>query len=386
MAKTMPCPLCGTEVEYEHVNHTQEEFINVEGSVNTPTQDWYKIYCRDVCRPFAMDESLQELLDSAHDVGMIISRFGRNIHKQTWPDSELMPLDKGWAQWIINIHRFAEVAAAQFGLQEVHIEYAGGIDWENPLFMVDHEKQRFGLRLHDPDADEIEIHSLVLWLSRLRQEANLVVPEALPGPDGESIQRVSKDGEKPRHCVLYRWLEGKVLANFPATDITSKIIEKLGISVALLHQHAASFEPPGWFTQPRYDIETFRGQLEERCADESLSQSQRAELKEIGRRRLQMMAEWGEEREVFGLIQPDLSGLNVLVHGEEIRIIDFQECKWAHYLPNILQVFNRTLWNKKSAYPIFLEAYQRVRPLPKGFEAYYELSEASARLGWTWWR
>ncbi|NKB68129.1 MAG: phosphotransferase [Candidatus Latescibacteria bacterium] len=385
MPATMPCPLCGAPAQYERVPHTREAFVDVEGRATATAQDWHKIYCRTGCRPFAFDESLRDLLDTDSTAAAILSRFARSIHKQTWPYSELIPLELTWGRWIVDIHVQAAQAAGQFGLGQVEVEYAGGLDFDNPLFRVHSDGQTFALRLFDSDVDIAAIHSQDLLLTHFAQDDSLAVPRPLLGSNGDSIQQIAQAESPPRHCALYPWLEGEVLDNIDAAAVTPQAIANFGVFMAHLHDRAASFCPPDWFTLPRSDAQSFAQRLLQHCADKDLSPTQQIQLKDLGAQRLTLMAAWGEGSDVFGPTQPDLSGLNVLVHGETLALIDFQESQWGHYLPNTVQALRRALWRHENQWTTFLQAYQQIRPLPPDFEEYYRLWQAAERLGWLWW-
>jgi len=50
-----------------------------------------------------------------------------------------------------------------------------------------------------------------MWLSALRRETELAVPEPMPTLDGELFTLVASDAvPEPRVCVLFRWLPGRL--------------------------------------------------------------------------------------------------------------------------------------------------------------------------------
>jgi len=51
------------------------------------------------------------------------------------------------------------------------------------------------------------------------------------------------------------------------------------------------------------------------------------------------MDELGEGVEVFGPIHDDLSARNILVHANEIRLIDFVICQWGYDFDDIADAF-----------------------------------------------
>jgi len=75
-----------------------------------------------------------------------------------------------------------------------------------------------------------------------------------------------------------------------------------------------------------------------------------------------------------------------LFHGEEVGVIDFVTSRYSYYLSEIVKTlwmafatsggsWNPELFLKSPEHRVFLKGYQRIRPLPKHFEAYCEISK-----------
>ncbi|HEY3764561.1 MAG TPA: phosphotransferase, partial [Gaiellales bacterium] len=109
----------------------------------------------------------------------------------------------------------------------------------------------------------------------------------------------------------------------------------LGAVSARMHGHARRWAPPSGFERFRWDYATTLG------ADGHWGRWQdglgmgAAELDLLGRldatlrRRLDA---YGQGRERFGLVHADIRLANLLVSGEHVRVIDFDDCGWSWFM------------------------------------------------------
>ena len=163
---------------------------------------------------------------------------------------------------IARLRKLANAALQRYDIGEVSLHFLSNTD--NTVFRVDRTAEgsqqienpdvprRYVLRITRPGKYSPEmIKAKLLWLSALRNQANLVVPEPVPAADGAFVQEVSVAGvPQPRHCVLFRWIHGR----FRNHDLlTAKELERVGSFIARLHQHAETFVLPDKFDRPRLD-------------------------------------------------------------------------------------------------------------------------------------
>ena len=205
---------------------------------------------------------------------------------------------------------------------------------ENHSYRIDRsDGARFILRLHRPGYQTAaSIRSELEWIAALRHDTALPVPRPLPGRDGELLQLVHTGGQAARHAVLFAFEAGAMPT--PDTDLGG-LFETLGGFAAVAHAHAASFRPsPGfkrqvwtagsildadglwgdWRRGPAVDA-TFRPVLER------LDTALRADLEAYGH---------GADR--FGLIHADMRLGNLLVDGERVTLIDFDDCGFGWFM------------------------------------------------------
>ena len=113
--------------------------------------------------------------------------------------------------------------------------------------IVAHSGEQFVLRISAANGSSaIEQLSEMQWLTALRHEANLLVPEPVQTVDGKFLITVEVTGvPEPRHCVLFHWIPGKP----PAKGLGSDRAKSTGIFTARLHQyaeHVIDFDDCAW--------------------------------------------------------------------------------------------------------------------------------------------
>jgi len=204
---------------------------------------------------------------------------------------------------------------------------------ENGTFRVDDPAQgRSVLRVHRTGYHTLEaIHSELAWISALRGEGVVRTPAYLPSPAGDDVVTVRLDNGDTRHVVRFAWVDGVE----PDEGRLAQDFEQLGSITARLHAHAQRWPRPAGFTRFVWDFDTSLGdrghwgrwqdgmgmgpdeeQVLGRCAD-------------LLQRRLQA---FGQGPERFGLVHADMRLANLLVNGDDVTVIDFDDCGLSWYL------------------------------------------------------
>jgi Ser/Thr protein kinase RdoA (MazF antagonist) len=282
---------------------------------------------------------------------------------------------------IRRMRRLAETALAAYELEDVTLQPLQ--HFFNTTFRVNARsrsacpevregKERFVLRVHRAGAqDAASIRSELHWLLALRRESGLVVPEPVATRDGRLVTRVASAGvPEARHCVLFRWVDGRFSGSCPDT----RALTRVGAFMARLHQHAETYSPPPDFTRPRWDYEGLRHQALGTDLTQSLahlSHDERALLDAMAERVRSTMDALREEKTLFGLIHADLYERNYLFSRGNVHAIDFDGCGWGYYLFDIGVTLSTLL--EQSTYPrlrqAFLQGYRSVRALSEEHEA-----------------
>ena len=226
------------------------------------------------------------------------------------------------------------------------------------------------------------------WLIALRRETGLHVPEPVETVDGELLITVEAlEVPEPRHCILLRWIPGKP----PAKGLQPDTAKKIGIFTARLHQFAEHFVPPAGFIRPSLGCEQVFGAssiLGKESNVISLASSERELLTEVGRRLREELQAIETVVPQQGLIHADLHRDNILISGEQVAVIDFDDCAWGHYLLDIaslLEPIKRRVASNQHNYlairEAFLAGYEQVRGLPPNNDAYLQTFKVIRDMG-----
>jgi Ser/Thr protein kinase RdoA (MazF antagonist) len=262
---------------------------------------------------------------------------------------------------------------------------------DNTTFRVDSTSgERYVLRIHRPSRKTVaEVRSEMTWLTFLRQETDLVVPQPVPRRDGELITVASVEGvPEPRLCVLLRWLPGR----FVDKGLKPLHLERVGAFMARLHLGAAQFNPQDGFCRGRLDnlygkprgiSEALARQQVDNPEDEATaihhvtevcSPDDGARVGVLIKRIRAVQRALGQGPETFGLIHGDLHQENYFFHQGQVRTIDFDDCGYGYYLYDLAVTAYEVGWRDNTAAlrDALLTGYRSVRPLSPEHEGYLQ--------------
>jgi Ser/Thr protein kinase RdoA (MazF antagonist) len=205
---------------------------------------------------------------------------------------------------------------------------------ENATYRLDHPETdgRWALRVHrEGYHSRAAIASELAWLAALRESGAANVPRPLRGRDGEFIQSVGVEGlERPRNVVLFGWEAG---AEPAATDAAG--FEKLGETTARMHAHVRAWSRPSWFERHTWDFDTSLGatphwgRWRDGMGMTPEIEAVLAETVALIERRLQR---FGTGPGGFGLVHGDMRLANLLMDGDTVKVIDFDDCGFSWFL------------------------------------------------------
>lgn len=208
---------------------------------------------------------------------------------------------------------------------------------ENATFAVEGAEggRRYALRIHrDGYHSRAAIRSELAWTTALRRDGVVITPNPIPGRNGDLIQEMAHPSmARPRHIVLFDWETG--VEPGIGDDLIGPF-ETLGAVAARMHAHARSWPRPEGFSRPTWDFETslgdeaphwgrWRDGMGMDAAKEALFQ-RTVDL--IGHR----LAAFGKGPDRFGLIHCDLRLANLLIDGQEVKVIDFDDMGFGWFM------------------------------------------------------
>jgi Ser/Thr protein kinase RdoA (MazF antagonist) len=201
---------------------------------------------------------------------------------------------------------------------------------ENATYKVETaDGQRWALRVHrEGYHSRAAIASELEWLMNLRTTGVVTTPRPVKGLDGELIQSVTE-----RNVVMFDWETGAE----PAIDQDlSKPLEVLGEVTARMHIHARQWKRPQGFQRFTWDFDTSLGEHNPHWGkwrngmgvDAAHAKLFGCTVDLIGKR----LAAYGKDENRFGLIHCDLRLANLMMDGNAVKVIDFDDCGFGWYM------------------------------------------------------
>ncbi|MFZ5782893.1 MAG: phosphotransferase enzyme family protein [Pseudomonadota bacterium] len=253
----------------------------------------------------------------------------------------------------------------------------------------------YALRLHRPRYHtHDELVSERVWVRAL-DEAGVAVQTPVHTRDGQEYASVMvpSTGER-RFAGLARWTAGRVLADVlqETTDTATaeRRFTQLGALTASLHNQAATWRPPPSFTRHALDEDGFMGETPHWgpfWEHRGLSAAERRLMLDTRSRLHTALKRLERPASAYSVIHADMHPGNVLVDGDRLTVIDFDDAAWGWHTYDIavalvhlqggpnLAAFERT----------YVGGYRSVRPLSDRSLALvpmFRLVRGLAQIGW----
>jgi Ser/Thr protein kinase RdoA (MazF antagonist) len=187
---------------------------------------------------------------------------------------------------------------------------------------------------HDAGA----VQSELAWLTALRRDEGLRTPAVYSALDGSDVVDVVLDGVT-RQTVLFELLPGTE----PQPDQLAAQFEQLGEICARMHRHVRTWRRPPGFVRFSWDFDACVGPGGRWGRWQDGIGVGQAELDVLGRAAAVMaerLRRFGTSQDRFGLIHADMRLANLLVHGADIQVIDFDDCGFGWFMFDIGSSFS----------------------------------------------
>ena len=222
------------------------------------------------------------------------------------------------------------------------------------------------LRVHRPDyQSRSNIESELTWLEALHRQTELTIPEPIVGGNGRLLQRFTTASGDTHHAVLFHFIAGHEPS--PDSNLVD-LFSVLGGYAAGLHGHAiewqrpAGFERQAWTAEAILDADGLWGDW--RVAP-GVTVEVHAVLDRAQSLLRQRLSDYGTGPDRYGLIHADMRLGNLLVEGDQVCLIDFDDCGlcWFGYDFAAAVSFHETHKAVPALKTAWLEAYRAIRPL-----------------------
>jgi len=164
--------------------------------------------------------------------------------------------------------------------------------------------------------------------------------------------------------VLFDFIPGKTTEG----TITPKQFEKVGSSIAALHQHGGRFKPSPDFTRKHWDFAGLTGKLLDIPIERvhaTFNENEMAVITRAEKLIEEATDQLGKGDEVYGLIHADLHEKSFHFQEGRVYIQDFDTCGYGYYIYDLAVPLRNFIHHDE--YMTFKKAlfrgYRRMRPL-----------------------
>src|SRR5579875_2260767 len=272
-----------------------------------------------------------------------------------------------------SIGELATAALARYGLEGTAQIRLCNVS-ENHTYRVDDPatQRSYALRVHRPGyRTPYEIASELVWLDALRADGAIDTPGVVTASDGERVVEVHSDRLGARHVVLFDWVAG-IAPDLDAGAAAVGQFETLGSISARMHRHAQTWTPPPGFTRPHWDYAHSIGSSGHWGAWQDglgIGPEERTQLERLDAAIAARLERYGQSERRYGLVHADIRLANVLIDGDTVRVIDFDDCGFSWFMYDFATAVS------------FMEDHPRVPELReawiRGYRAEAELERAA---------
>jgi Ser/Thr protein kinase RdoA (MazF antagonist) len=268
---------------------------------------------------------------------------------------------------------------------------------ENVTFRVTdgHDGASYVLRLHRPGYHNLaELNSERVWLRALA-DAGIAVPSPVLASEGREYVPVSIAAtEETRYAGLTRWIEGEIVAEVLQRTEDGRVVEsyfeQLGTIMASMHNQASGWSVPATYTRHAFDADGLMGDAPfwgRFWEHEALSEEERRTLLATRERIYGVLERYGRDPSTFSMIHADLHHNNLLVDGDRLTVIDFDDSGfgWHQYDMAVALYHSQATPNLARVERAFIESYRATRPISDEALALvpmFQLIRGMAIIGW----
>lgn len=275
----------------------------------------------------------------------------------------------------------AQAALAAFGMASAELTPISKT--ENAVFRVtDTAGAVFALRLHRPGYHPRAALDAERVLTAHLAAQGMIVPTGRRTPGGEWYAKVATpDPAGWRDAGMTVWHPGETLESRIGADLGPAVRDwftRAGVLLADLHSHTAQWSPPAGFVRHRLDAQGLVGDApfwgrfwEAECLNGEEQRLLRSARDLVGAR----LAELAREEAQLSLIHADAHAGNILISGDTLGLIDFDDCAWGWHAFDMAVTLRRASGQPGYAdiRERFLAGYQARRALPGGILAQLDL-------------
>lgn len=242
-----------------------------------------------------------------------------------------------------NVELFDQLATdalAKYGWQDIGKSKLIVLS-ENATYMVKDKEtgtNKGVLRISRPGYHTLnELNSEMKWLNQINEYTPLIVANPISGLDGNNIQVVKGNDNKDYFCVICEYLSGEA----PDENNEEQMVKQfayLGETTAYLHRQTEIWNGTSKLNRMEWNYDTIIG---ENAAwgrwNDFPEMTDKAEkmLTEVSQIIKKRLMRYGRTENNYGLIHADLRLANLLLDGDQIKVIDFDDCGFGWHLHDL---------------------------------------------------
>lgn len=258
---------------------------------------------------------------------------------------------------------------------------------ENATFLLECEnKPKIIMRVHRLDYATVDnIRTELQWIMDLKRDTNIRLASPLLSIDGNYIETIeTPEFNEKRHVVCFEYLEGtapvdnsdsnegvshliskidkipdsitiplfkkaavlyhelgKISKTSPMTKEDRRLYQQVGKIAGKLHVHSSYWKQPCFYQRIEWDFEGTFGEDWNNFYGESyrspkwLSKKEIENLDECVMLIKKRLEAYGKEANRYGMIHSDLRTANLLSKGDDMAVLDFDDCGKGWYMYEI---------------------------------------------------
>ena len=243
---------------------------------------------------------------------------------------------------------------------------------ENSTFKVTKKAtgEKMMLRVCEPGYHSFEeICGEIDFMNAIREYSDLSIPEPIKGINGEYVQRIEKEGNE-YYSVMFTFVKG----TSPEQDNLSELGEyyyKLGCVTAKMHKATIESGISERTSRGTWTPEKLFGEkaiLGNYRTAKSFTEDDMRLFDKVEAKIYKRLEKYGKNSENYGLVHSDCRLANLLMDGDDISVIDFDDSGLCWFLNDYGSAFS---FIEDSSYVPMLS-----KNWIKGYESIRELSEA----------
>ncbi|MGN0915459.1 MAG: phosphotransferase enzyme family protein [Succinivibrio sp.] len=210
------------------------------------------------------------------------------------------------------------------------------------------------------------IRSEMAWVKALYDGKVIDTAKPVPLVNGEYVADAETASGEKRMMVAFEKLNGEE-PNLGLSDL-AHWFEVIGEITARMHNHARTWQRPEWFSRRKWDYEgivgknAFWGYFMD---DADLSDEDKVLIGRTLDTVKNLMDDYGIDDKNFGVIHSDLRATNLLVDGDLLHVIDFDDMGYGWYLFDFAASLSFMEQDEKAPEltRAWINGYEKVNPL-----------------------